>query len=94
MHLANSLVWRGIAGEHPPTTPPTAAEYTRAGLPWFEYYDESRAAIDGGGVLQWLKSVARLGREKGDVPLPENQPVSPENLVIYRRGGRVREGAF
>jgi hypothetical protein len=94
VHLANSLVWRAITGENPPTTPPTAAEYTRAGLPWFDYYDESLVPIEGGGPLAWLKSVARLGKEKGDVPLPENQPVSPEKVVKYRRGDRVREGAF
>lgn len=38
VHLANALVWRTITGEDPPPTPATAAEYTRAGLPWFDYY--------------------------------------------------------
>src|SRR5262245_1186355 len=40
VHLVNSLVWRAIAGHHPPTTPPTANQYTKAGLPWYDYYDE------------------------------------------------------
>lgn len=42
VHLSNSMVWRSITGEAPPTVPPTAEEYTRAGLPWFEYYAEGR----------------------------------------------------
>jgi hypothetical protein len=38
--------------------------------------------------------VAGLGKEKGDVPLPENEAVSREKVVKYYHGGRVREGAF
>jgi hypothetical protein len=33
VHIANSLVWRAITGQAPPTEPPTAAAYTAAGLP-------------------------------------------------------------
>ena len=40
VHIANSLVWRQITGAAPPTVPPTAEEYTRAGFPWFEWYGE------------------------------------------------------
>ena len=97
VHIANSLVWRQVTGEDPPTVPPTAAEYTRAGLPWFEYYAERQTAVDGSPVLRGLKSILGLGREKGDVPLPENEPVAPTNVVELRQGLRkdqVREGVF
>lgn len=93
VHLANAMVWRAITGENPPTTPPTAAEYTRAGLPWFEYYGEG-GAVPGAQPFQGLKSVVQLGEEKGDQPLPENEAVNPHKIVTYHRGGRVREGAF
>src|SRR5580765_1747087 len=39
IHLVNSVTWRAITGEAPPTRPPTAKDYTRAGYPWFDYYD-------------------------------------------------------
>jgi hypothetical protein len=94
VHLANSMVWRSITGQEPPTIPPTAAEYTRAGLPWFEYYDESQTVLAGSSLLRGLKSVLGLGQEKGEVPLPENESVAPDRVVRYRRGDRVREGAF
>jgi hypothetical protein len=97
VHIANSLVWRMITGDAPPTTPPTAKEYTRAGLPWFEYYDESATPLDGSKVLGGLSSVAALGAQKEDVPLPENQPVDPANVVALRQGlarDQVREGRF
>lgn len=93
VHLANAMVWRAITGENPPTTPPTAAEYTRAGLPWFEYYGEG-GAVPGAEPFKGLKSVVEMGHEKGGQPLPENEPVSPHQIITYHRGGRVREGAF
>jgi len=94
VHIANSMVWHSITGKNPPTTPPTAEEYTAAGLPWFEWYDDNHKAIDGAGTLADMKSVAQLGEEKGDVPLPENQSVTPDNFVKLRAGlkpGQVRE---
>ena len=54
--------------------------------------NESGASINGD-----LKSVARMGKLKGDVPLPENEPVSPETVVHLRsklRRNQVREGLF
>jgi hypothetical protein len=96
VHIANSLVWRSITGGEPPTVPPTAEEYTRAGLPWFDYYAE-RPAVEGSGTLAKLKSIFTLGREKGDVPLPENQSVETCHVVgIHEKPGpgTVREGVF
>lgn len=97
VHLANAMVWRAITGDTPPTVPPSAAEYTRAGLPWFEYYAGDQVALAGGSGLQRVKSVMELGKIKGDVPLPENDPVEPTEIVRLRAGlqpGQVREGAF
>ncbi len=96
VHLANSLVWRGITGSNPPTTPPTAEEYTRLGLPWFKYYSD-QPTLDARGLLKKLKSVIQIGAKKGDVPLPENASVDPANIVTLRKGlreGQVREGQF
>ena len=97
VHLVNSLVWRAMTGKRPPTTPPTSKEYKRAGVPWFDYYDDRRTALDGTEVLAALKSVAELGMEKGDVPLPENESVEVDrvrNVGPKKRPNRVREGAF
>lgn len=97
VHIANSLVWREIAGRQPPTTPPTAKEYAKAHLPWFDYYDENAKALAGAKALASLKSVAELGMERGDVPLPENESVTPETVIKLRRQlhkDEVREGKF
>jgi hypothetical protein len=97
IHIANSLVWRTITGSPPPTVPPTAYDYTRHGLPWFEYYDDAGKPVSGSGVLNTLKSVLTLGNEKGDQPLPENTSVNPTNIHEIRKDlepGQVREGQF
>jgi hypothetical protein len=90
-------VWRAITGQEPPTTPPTAKQYTKAGLPWFDYYDDTAKALGGSPALQGLKSVWELGQQKGDVPLPENDSVAGGkvvNLGPKRKKGQVREGTF
>jgi hypothetical protein len=95
VHIANSLVWRQFTGIEPPTTPPTAEEYSRAGLPWFLWYDDAHVAVKGSKELAGLKSVATVGKHK-EASLPENQVVSPSNVKVLRRGlkkGQVREFA-
>jgi hypothetical protein len=97
IHITNSLTWRAITGKNPPTTPPTAKEYSKRGLPWFEYYGGDGAVLSGSGKLAGLTSVLGMGKKKGDVPLPENESVTPENVVHLRSGlaeGQVREGRF
>ena len=96
VHISNSMVWRAITGQSPPTVPPTSEEYTRAGLPWFEYYDDALAVIDGAKPFEKVKSVVEMGKTKGDVPLPENESVSPDKVIELRarlKKGQVREWA-
>jgi hypothetical protein len=97
VHIANSLLWHSITGELPRTVPPTAKQYTQAHLPWFDYYDETARPLPGSSILQKLKSVFILGQEKGNVPLPENEPVETDVVVKLRSGlkkDEVREGTF
>ncbi len=93
--IANSVTWKAITGEVPPTMPPTAAEYSKAGMPWFDYYGADLKALGGALNLQNLKSVASLGKEKWQNPLPENESVENENVLpirAKRRSAEVREG--
>jgi hypothetical protein len=97
VHIANSLSWRAITGEAPPTVPPTAKQYSKAGLPWFDYYDDRAVALKDAGVLSKLKSVMGIAKQKGEQPLPENEPCEPKAPVVLipaRRKHEVREGTF
>ena len=97
VHIANSLTWRAITGEAPPTVPPTAKQYAQAGFPWFDYYDDSATAVEGSSILSKLKSVVGLGKHKGEQPLPENESCAPKQPIVLkpaRNKHQVREGTF
>jgi len=80
VHIANSLAWSAVTGTHPPLPPPTAEEYGRYGLPWFEWYDDKQA-LEGAAALAGLKSVAEIDRERGLVSLPENASTTASRVV-------------
>src|SRR5262249_23354294 len=97
IHIANSLTWQAITKQTSPKRPPTAADYTRWGLPWFDYYDDSLNAVQGSGVLGKLKSVLGVAKENREQPLPENESCDPQQVVKIvpkRVGDQVREGTF
>lgn len=97
VHLLNSAQFRSVTGAAPPHEPPTAEDYNRAGLPWFEYYDADRTALEGAERLARLDSVAlhrlKEGKESledgtGGAPAPEQiVPLGPEP-------GRIRDGGW
>ena len=94
VHIANSMVWHSITGKEPPTPPPTADAYTQAGLPWFDWYDDKNQTLKGSDVLAGMKSVVDMGKQKGDVPVPENKSTDPEHVVTLKqklKPGQVRE---
>ena len=94
VHITNSITWRAITGEAPPTMPPTAEQYTGAGLPWFDYYAPEAEAIAGSDRLNGMKSVADLGAEKEEKVLPENETVMVPDAQHMKLGNpdQVREG--
>jgi hypothetical protein len=97
VHLVNSTTWHTITGERPPSKPLTAQDYTRAGYPWFDYFDAETKALLGADPLAALKSVNELSKEKGTAPLADNQPVSVTNLVTLKPHAKtdvVRESSF
>lgn len=91
VHLANSLAWRKLTGEEPPSTPMDAKMYTAHGLPWFDYYAEG-AAIGGGDVLSKVKPAQSF---PGVVP--DNEPLAvPETQVkdLSYDKNKVRTGQW
>ena len=93
IHLANSEQYRAITGHRPPHTPPSAKQYTDAGLPWFDYYDD-QPALAGSVALGKLTSLAAMTIQKGKSLLGDNQPVEPKIIKQVRRGKTVRDGDF
>ncbi|WP_419601349.1 hypothetical protein [Thiolapillus sp.] len=93
VHLVNSAQYLAITEHQPPHKPPTARDYTSAGLPWFDYYSDSKA-LTGSDTLGKLTSVAAKVIEKGKGPLPDNEPVHPKTVKMISKGNVVRDGEF
>ena len=96
IHLVNSMVWRQITGEEPPSSPRTAAEYTNYGLSWFDYYSEA-PALEGSKKLDELQTMKEVGEKKGVPVLPENQTVEvPDKQTVHLGTSKttVRDGKW
>lgn len=83
VHIANSMQWREITGQAPPTTPVTAKEYARHGLPWFDLYDEGVGDLEPQDALKRLKSVSEMDQQKGFVSQQDDDtvPIADEQVV-------------
>ena len=93
VHILNSVAFFHVTGQSPPLRPPTAWEYTEAGLPWFDYFDQELTALEGAKELAGLESVGPRHARHGGLPMPNDLPVR-EALVRKISRDRVREGAF
>ncbi|MBW8004058.1 MAG: hypothetical protein FVQ80_19045 [Planctomycetes bacterium] len=95
VHIVNSLQYLELTGKEPPTKAPSSKQYTDARLPWFEYYDADKKALEGSKNLAHLDSVAVNHLKEGKGILQGNDPVSPGNIKIIQSGKHlVREGEF
>jgi len=97
VHIANSKSWRQITASAPPTKPFTAKAYTKAGLPWFDYYDDQLETLEGQESLQRLLSVNTLRYLWHGKKLSENKSCDPKVVVALRNGlkrDQVRETSF
>ncbi len=81
VHLCDALSWRQITGENPPHTPITAKEYERAGLPWFEYYRNDLAVLEGSKTLANIQSVNSISLDKGESGLSGNDSVEVPSVI-------------
>lgn len=91
--LANAEQWMKITGEEPPLSPISAEEYSKAGLPWFDYFDGDRKAIDGAKALGKVKSVKALANDKRDSVWPEDSSKF-DYKVKKLKGSSVSDGSW
>jgi hypothetical protein len=74
--ILDAVAWRHVTGELPPTKPPTAKDYARAGLPWFDLYRSDVTAVGGTPALKGLKSAGELWAfGEADQDIPVAQPI-------------------
>ncbi|MGW6708423.1 hypothetical protein ACWGDE_26500 [Streptomyces sp. NPDC054956] len=92
VHLVTPPAWRRITGEEAPPSPVDRAAYTKAGLPWFDYYDETADDLAPSGVLGGVEPVGEwLGDD--DSPWTEPAPGQVKPLGKSPRPGKpVQDG--
>jgi hypothetical protein len=94
--LVHAKDWKSITGDAALPHPPTAEQYTRLGLPWFDYYDSdkdsySKAVSNSANGLAKLKSLGGLFKAKTGTDLPDSGDVNtPEPIVLTSTTGRSR----
>lgn len=72
--IVNSEKFRAITGTEPPPSPVSTAEYTRAGLPWFRYFDDEASDTRPAAKMESLRPIAL-----------EDQSVDPKVVRTIRR---------
>ncbi len=96
VHLTDSQSWEKITRRPPPTEPPTAATYKKAGMPWFDHYVEA-PVVGGSGILRGVKSVTEIDTEKGGPAVISDDSIAVDGVIQLRKDlsdGQVREGEF
>ncbi|MFK0159634.1 hypothetical protein ACIQVK_47180 [Streptomyces sp. NPDC090493] len=90
VHLVTPPQWHRITGEAPPPSPVDRAAYTRAGLPWYDYYDQDARDLTAPDALEAVKPV---GDWLGDDLEPWQQP-APGQVVPLKdaQGKPVEDG--
>ncbi|MGW1610660.1 hypothetical protein ACWCQZ_14840 [Streptomyces sp. NPDC002285] len=90
VHLVTPPEWRRITGEAPPPSPVDRAAYTRAGLPWFDYYDQDAEDL---APTDTLGAVKPVGDWLGDDHEPWQAP-SPGQVKPFKDapGKPVQDG--
>ncbi|MBD0420136.1 hypothetical protein H0H10_13320 [Streptomyces sp. TRM S81-3] len=93
VHLVTPPEWRRITGEAPPPSPVDRAAYTRAGLPWYDYYDQDADDLAPSGTLQDVKPVGDwIGDDHEPWQEPSPQQVWPLKDAPGAPGAPVEDG--
>ena len=82
-----------VTGEEPPLSPISAGDYSEAGLPWFDYYDGDRKAIEGAKALGNIKSVTEIAQAtRQDISSEKKSTI--DYLVKQITGMNVSDGSW
>ena len=81
VNLMDAKDFRAVVKSRPRSKEPTRADFKRYGLPWFEYHAPGAELLQGSSKLAGLGSVAALGVEKNENPLP-NSGAEPLGVVV------------
>jgi hypothetical protein len=73
--LIHAKDWKKVTGEAAPNEPPSAKDYSRVGLPWFEHYGKDQSGLPGSETLAGVESVGDLFTQITGATLPNSEHV-------------------
>jgi tetratricopeptide (TPR) repeat protein len=96
IRIVDTVAFKRITGRDAPPTPVSAEHYTRAGLPWFRYYNEAAPSLAPSGLLARIRGVRHIDRLKGGQSTTPELPIQikPEQLreiAVPTRAQRTSE---
>lgn len=83
--LIHAKDWKAVTGEAAQNEPPTAKDYTEAGLPWFDYYAKDLVALSGSAALAGVKSIAEVFADKTGAQLVGSSDITIGKPVTLAR---------
>ncbi|MFB7365159.1 hypothetical protein [Streptomyces hydrogenans] len=93
VHLVTPPEWRRITGEEPPPSPVDRAAYTRAGLPWYDYFDADGTDLAPSDALADVKPVGEwLGDDLDPWTPPAPHQITPLGPPPPPPGAPVADG--
>lgn len=87
--LIHAHEWKSVTGEIAPTQPPSAQDYSRAGLPWFDLYGGDQASLSAHSPLRRVKSLATIFEDKTGIKLPGSSDVATGPVHTIQRRERT-----
>jgi hypothetical protein len=94
VHIVNSQMYREITGRPAPETPVSAQDYSNAGYPWFELYDEQERDIDASSVLAGVDSVATKDAQHGFTGQQDDTTITDPKVIGLEDKTRVSDGKW
>ncbi|MFE3193371.1 hypothetical protein ACFXHA_30510 [Nocardia sp. NPDC059240] len=92
VHLVTPPDWQRITGEAAPQSPADRAAYTKAGLPWFDYFDSEATDL---APADSLSGVAPVGDWLGDDHEPWQEPAPGQiHELGGKKGAPVQDGEW
>ncbi|KUI53094.1 Ubiquitin-60S ribosomal protein L40 [Cytospora mali] len=84
VHILNSEAFQAVTGIKPPPSSINASTYAKAGLPFFDSYEEA-SGISGSENFQFLRSVDQMEIDRGLAQDPDCPVKPPEVVKISER---------
>lgn len=66
IHLVNSLSYKEITGNDPPSSPITKDQYEYRGIPWFSHYDEKTPRVAASSLFRRILGVSEIANRRGE----------------------------